>query len=424
MRDARDAEDKRLLENGEIDLLLAGWVETIRGSCIARMRGPVGEDVAQAVCERLWHELKAGKHRDGKLPFRVIVYSVIGWVCSGWYEPGWQRERAARPRRRGSRRDGGVVIGLTLEQFVATLPPATGRSARLSLPRRPRAGGDRRAARQEAERRLPGDPADQDEAAGVARGMKVELETLLDELARRHARGEPLDVEGTLLQGGRPRRRARAADRGVPRPRPAPRADRRGARVRALARRPADAARPRREGAQGRRRRGRDRHRLQGAPGGAPEGAPLLPAARGRHPRPVARRGVRVGRDHDRPRSPARCACSRRVSRRMPRLSPMYRAGQAVRARRHPARAAPAVGAGPARRSRRPLPRRPTRGLTPKRLVPVMPSDRQRPDVSADAWAAGARRPAGRVGAWLQPGTFACSPVNPAARASRETRAA
>ena len=33
--------------------------------------------------------------------------------------------------------------------------------------------------------------------------MIVELETLLDELARRHARGEPLDVEGTLA-GRRP----------------------------------------------------------------------------------------------------------------------------------------------------------------------------------------------------------------------------
>ena len=32
--------------------------------------------------------------------------------------------------------------------------------------------------------------------------MKVELETLLDELARRHARGEPLDVEGTLARAG------------------------------------------------------------------------------------------------------------------------------------------------------------------------------------------------------------------------------
>jgi len=32
--------------------------------------------------------------------------------------------------------------------------------------------------------------------------MMVELDTLLDELARRHARGEPLDVEGTLLKAG------------------------------------------------------------------------------------------------------------------------------------------------------------------------------------------------------------------------------
>ena len=30
MQDARDAEDRRLLEDGEIDLLLAGWYETIR----------------------------------------------------------------------------------------------------------------------------------------------------------------------------------------------------------------------------------------------------------------------------------------------------------------------------------------------------------------------------------------------------------
>jgi hypothetical protein len=32
--------------------------------------------------------------------------------------------------------------------------------------------------------------------------MSAELETLLDELARRHARGEPLDVEGTLARAG------------------------------------------------------------------------------------------------------------------------------------------------------------------------------------------------------------------------------
>ncbi|MCZ7588249.1 MAG: hypothetical protein M5U27_05170 [Gaiella sp.] len=112
MRDARDAEDTRLLEGGEIDLLLAGWYETIAGFCIAKMRGPVGEDVAQAVCERLWKELKAGRHRDGRIPFRVVVYAVSRWVCRGWYEPGWQEnalfdlDGAAPRRERAGRRRG------------------------------------------------------------------------------------------------------------------------------------------------------------------------------------------------------------------------------------------------------------------------------------------------------------------------------
>jgi len=126
MRDARDAEDKRLLENGEIDLLLAGWVETIRGLCVAKMRGAVGEDVAQAVCERLWTELKAGKHRDGKHPFRVIVYSVIGWVCKGWYEPGWQESELFDLDGAAPDETETVIVDLTLEQFVATLPSGDG----------------------------------------------------------------------------------------------------------------------------------------------------------------------------------------------------------------------------------------------------------------------------------------------------------
>ena len=131
MRDARDAEDKRLLETGEIDLLLAGWVETIRGSCVAKMRGAVGEDVAQAVCERLWKELKAGRHRDGKHPFRVIVHSVIGWVCKGWYEPGWQESELFDLDGAAPDESDQVVIEVTLEQFVATLPPSDGAIAEL-----------------------------------------------------------------------------------------------------------------------------------------------------------------------------------------------------------------------------------------------------------------------------------------------------
>ena len=132
MHDARDAEDKRLLENGEIDLLLAGWVETIHDSCVARMRGPVGEDVGQAVCERLWRELKAGRHRDGKHPFRVIVFSVIKWVCSGWYEPGWRENELFDLDGAAPDEAADVVIAVTLEQFVATLPSGDGEIGRLS----------------------------------------------------------------------------------------------------------------------------------------------------------------------------------------------------------------------------------------------------------------------------------------------------
>ena len=131
MRDARDAEDKRLLETGEIDLLLAGWVETIRGLCVAKMRGAVGEDVAQAVCERLWKELKAGKHRDGKHPFRVIVHSVIGWIGKGWYEPGWQESELFDLDGAAPDESVEVVIEVTLEQFVATLRPGDGAIAEL-----------------------------------------------------------------------------------------------------------------------------------------------------------------------------------------------------------------------------------------------------------------------------------------------------
>jgi RNA polymerase sigma factor (sigma-70 family) len=134
MRDARDAEDKRLLEEGDIALLLAGWHETIVARCIARMRGPVGHDVAQVVCERLWRELKAGRHRDGTLPFRVIVHQVIRYTCAGWFERGWKELAlidADGPT--GDDFTGDVDLQLTLETFVETLPPADGEVARLWL---------------------------------------------------------------------------------------------------------------------------------------------------------------------------------------------------------------------------------------------------------------------------------------------------
>ncbi len=127
MRDARDAEDKRLLAEGEIDRLLAGYVEIIRARSIAKLRDAVvGEDVAQAVCLRLWKELKLGKHRDTAWPFRVIVHKVIDYTCAGWYEQGWGElewieidEPAADELER-------VDNQLLFEQFVEKLPPGDG----------------------------------------------------------------------------------------------------------------------------------------------------------------------------------------------------------------------------------------------------------------------------------------------------------
>jgi len=134
MRDARAAEDNRLLESGEIDLLLAGWTETIVGRCVAKMRGPVGHDVAQAVCERLWRELKAGRHRDGRWPFSVIVHKVIGFTCAGWYEQGWgESEWLDLDDPVAADFTDEIALQSELEGFVATLPPADGEVAGLWL---------------------------------------------------------------------------------------------------------------------------------------------------------------------------------------------------------------------------------------------------------------------------------------------------
>jgi DNA-directed RNA polymerase specialized sigma24 family protein len=133
MHDARDEEDKRLLEAGQIDLLLAGWYETIVGRCVARMRGPVGDDVAQAVCLRLWRELKNGRHRDGRLPFRVIVHQVIDWTCEGWYEKGWGEHELLEIDGPAPDQTDRVDLTLDLAAFVETLPPADAEVAALWL---------------------------------------------------------------------------------------------------------------------------------------------------------------------------------------------------------------------------------------------------------------------------------------------------
>ena len=128
--------------------------------------------------------------------------------------------------------------------------------------------------------------------------MKVELDTLLDELARRHARGEPLDVEGTLLKAGdRADELAPLIEAFLERaPRRAPSAEAL-AYVRSLDDPPMLRARVAKalrvddvvdaivDG-------------VRDPTGRSAEGAALLPAARGRRSRPIARRSVGVGRDH------------------------------------------------------------------------------------------------------------------------------
>jgi RNA polymerase sigma factor (sigma-70 family) len=78
MHDARDAEDKRLLDAGEYARLVESYYGVIVKRCQARTTSD-GEafDVAADVVIRILGELKAGK-RYG-VPFRVVVHKVIGW---------------------------------------------------------------------------------------------------------------------------------------------------------------------------------------------------------------------------------------------------------------------------------------------------------------------------------------------------------
>ena len=78
--------------------------------------------------------------------------------------------------------------------------------------------------------------------------------------------------------------------------------------VRACARRPADPARPCREGATRGRRRRRDRRGVQDPTGRSAEGPALLPAARGRRSRSGSGRSFGLGRDQRASRPLARVA--------------------------------------------------------------------------------------------------------------------
>jgi RNA polymerase sigma factor (sigma-70 family) len=84
MHDARDVEDKRLLEAGEHKLLLAGYFHAVRERCFLRLRDrDAGDEAAQHVFERLAVELARG--RAYAVPFRVVVHMVTEWTLRGFY---------------------------------------------------------------------------------------------------------------------------------------------------------------------------------------------------------------------------------------------------------------------------------------------------------------------------------------------------
>lgn len=84
MHDARDVEDKRLLEAGDHKLLLAGYFHAVRELCFLRLRDrEAADEAAQIVFLRLFNELKRGKRYS--VPFRVVVWKVVEWTVRGFY---------------------------------------------------------------------------------------------------------------------------------------------------------------------------------------------------------------------------------------------------------------------------------------------------------------------------------------------------
>jgi DNA-directed RNA polymerase specialized sigma24 family protein len=87
MHDARDAEDKRLLDAGEHKLLVSGYFHWVRERCFLRLRDPdAADDAAQQVFLRLLGELAAGK--TYRVPFRVVVLMATEWTVKGAYAAG------------------------------------------------------------------------------------------------------------------------------------------------------------------------------------------------------------------------------------------------------------------------------------------------------------------------------------------------
>jgi hypothetical protein len=73
---ARDADDRRLLEAGELDVLLEVYYGIILRRCRARIWNDTAVEVAAEIVIRLLSKLRAAVADD--VPFRVAVHHVTG----------------------------------------------------------------------------------------------------------------------------------------------------------------------------------------------------------------------------------------------------------------------------------------------------------------------------------------------------------
>jgi RNA polymerase sigma-70 factor (ECF subfamily) len=87
MHDARDAEDTRLLQAGEIGRLVESYYGVVIDRCRVKVRDQMRAlDVAHEVVLRLLAELKRG--RRYRVPFRVVVHKVIDWKVKEHFQQG------------------------------------------------------------------------------------------------------------------------------------------------------------------------------------------------------------------------------------------------------------------------------------------------------------------------------------------------
>jgi RNA polymerase sigma-70 factor (ECF subfamily) len=132
MHDARDVEDKRLLEDGQHSLLLASYFHQVRERCFLRLRDrDAADEAAQQVFLRLAKELERG--RSYPVPYRVVVHKVTDWVLRSFYPPAKQDGSLPEnwdPEAPDAYEE--LEQELDLERLLAELPPRQREVAQLS----------------------------------------------------------------------------------------------------------------------------------------------------------------------------------------------------------------------------------------------------------------------------------------------------